>query len=78
MSRETDWHVFDKACDMTAMALRGTADDVQPSAAGELFTAIYAALKDAAAGIESGGQQAGFQRVGFISEPPPLAGVRAE
>jgi biopolymer transport protein ExbD len=23
-------------------------------------------------------QQAGFQRVGFISEPPPLAGVRTE
>jgi len=23
-------------------------------------------------------QQAGFQRVGFISEPPPLAGFRAE
>jgi biopolymer transport protein ExbD len=23
-------------------------------------------------------QQAGFQRVGFISEPPPLGGVRAE
>jgi len=23
-------------------------------------------------------QQAGFQRVGFISEPPPLAGVRIE
>jgi biopolymer transport protein ExbD len=23
-------------------------------------------------------QQAGFQRVGFISEPPPLAGVRSE
>ena len=23
-------------------------------------------------------QQAGFQRVGFISEPAPLAGVRAE
>ena len=23
-------------------------------------------------------QQAGFQRVGFISEPPPLTGVRAE
>jgi biopolymer transport protein ExbD len=23
-------------------------------------------------------QQAGFQRVGFLSEPPPLAGVRAE
>ncbi|HYJ60373.1 MAG TPA: hypothetical protein VE032_02785 [Actinomycetota bacterium] len=62
MSRETDWHVFDKACDMAAMALRGTADDVQPAAAAELFTAIYGALKDAATGIESGGQQAGFQR----------------
>ena len=24
------------------------------------------------------GQHAGNQRVGFISEPPPLAGVRAE
>jgi biopolymer transport protein ExbD len=23
-------------------------------------------------------QQAGFQRVGFISEPPPLSGYRAE
>jgi len=23
-------------------------------------------------------QQAGFQRVGFISEPPPLTGYRAE
>ena len=23
-------------------------------------------------------QQAGFQRVGFISEPPPMAGVRVE
>ena len=62
MSRETDWHVFDKACDMTAMALRGKADDVQPAAAAELFAAIYGALKEAADGIESGGQQAGFQR----------------
>jgi biopolymer transport protein ExbD len=23
-------------------------------------------------------QQAGFQRVGFISEPPPLSGIRVE
>ena len=23
-------------------------------------------------------QQAGFQRIGFISEPPPLAGVRTD
>ena len=28
MSRDTDWHVFDKACEITAMAARGTADEV--------------------------------------------------
>ena len=60
MSRETDWHVFDKACDITAMALKGTADDIEPDKASALFGAVYGALKDAAAGIESAGQKAGF------------------
>lgn len=60
MSRETDWHVFDKACDITAMALRGRADDVKADDAAALFGSIYAALKEAAVGIESGGQKAGF------------------
>lgn len=60
MSRDTDWHVFDKACDVAAMALRGTADQVKPEAAAALFTAVYGALKDVAAGIEEGAQKAGF------------------
>ena len=30
MSRDTDWHVFDKACEITAMAARGTAGQVTP------------------------------------------------
>jgi hypothetical protein len=60
MSRETDWHVFDKACDISAMALRGTAGDVDADKAAALFDAVYGALKDAAAGIESAGQKAGF------------------
>jgi len=60
MSRETDWHVFDKACDVAAMALRGTAKDVPAADAAALFRAVYGALHDAAAGIESEGQKAGF------------------
>ena len=60
MSRETDWHVFDKACDVTAMALRGTADEVESGAAAALFGAIYQALKEAASSIEVSGQKAGF------------------
>ena len=60
MSRETDWHVFDKACDVAAMALRGTAGDVAAADAAALFREVYAALRDAATGIESGGQRAGF------------------
>jgi hypothetical protein len=60
MSRETDWHVFDKACDIAAMALRGKADDVTPEQAATLFSSVYEALKQAAAGIEQGQQKAGF------------------
>ena len=60
MSRETDWHVFDKACDVTGMALRGRAGDVAADDAAALFRAVYDALRDAAAGIESAGQKAGF------------------
>jgi hypothetical protein len=60
MSRETDWHVFDKACDITAMALRGTGDDVDAAGAATLFKAVYDALREAAASIEAPGQKAGF------------------
>jgi hypothetical protein len=60
MSRETDWHVFDKACDVVGMALRGTANDVAAQDAAAMFRAVYDALREAATGIESAGQKAGF------------------
>ena len=60
MSRETDWHVFDKACEVTAMALRGTAGSVAAADAASLFGAVYDALREAAGSIESAGQKAGF------------------
>jgi hypothetical protein len=60
MSRDTDWHVFDKACEVAAMALRGTADEVAPDAAAALFAAVYGALREAASSIEAGSQKAGF------------------
>lgn len=52
MSRETDWHVFDKACDVTAMALKGTAGDVKADLAGDVFREVYNALREAAAELE--------------------------
>jgi hypothetical protein len=61
MSRESDWHVFDKACDVTAMALRGAAaDGLQPSQAGDLFREVFGALREAAAELEQQTQKAGF------------------
>ncbi len=60
MSRETDWHVFDRACDVTAMALRGTADDLAAGKVAELFNEVHGALRTAAADIEGAGTKAGF------------------
>jgi hypothetical protein len=62
MSRDTDWHVFDKACDMTAMALRGAAENqsVTPAYVGELFREVHRALSDVAKAMESAESKAGF------------------
>jgi hypothetical protein len=60
MSRETDWHVFDKACDVTAMAVKGTAGSVQPDQVAALFEAVHQALRTAADAIDGGGKKAGF------------------
>ena len=51
MAREIDWQLFEKACDVTATALRGAmgGDKSQPPTyAGELFREVWGALKDAA------------------------------
>jgi hypothetical protein len=60
MSRETDWHVFDKACDITAMASRGAAATAKPEQVADIFRAVHQALKDAANAMESTDSRAGF------------------
>ena len=60
MSRETDWHVFDKACDITAMTTRGTGDEVAAGRVAEIFREVYAALQEAADALDSAGKPAGF------------------
>ena len=51
MAREIDFQLFDKACDLTASALRGAMggeNSQPPSYAGEVFKSIWDALKAAA------------------------------
>jgi hypothetical protein len=59
MSRETDWHVFDKACEITAMASRGTADQVSAEQVANIFREVHKALRDVVAEIDAG-KPAGF------------------
>lgn len=60
MSRDTDWHVFDKACDITAMAARGSAATSDPAQLAQIFRAIHAALNEVATAMDSGPQRTGF------------------
>jgi hypothetical protein len=62
MSRESDWHVFDKACDITAMAVRGAAEgqSVAPAYVGDLFREVYRALAEVVAEMEGTNQKTGF------------------
>jgi hypothetical protein len=51
MAREIDWQLFEKAVDVTASALRGAmgGEGSQPARyAGDVFKAVWAALKEAA------------------------------
>jgi hypothetical protein len=51
MTREPDWMLFDKACDITASAVRGAmgGQDSKPAAyAGDVFREIHRALREAA------------------------------
>ena len=51
MSRETDWHVFEKACEITASAVRGTMNGQEGQQAGfvgDVFRAVHAALHEVA------------------------------
>ncbi|MEO8476348.1 MAG: hypothetical protein ABI572_04745 [Actinomycetota bacterium] len=63
MTRESDWHVFEKACEITASAVRGTMtgqDGQQASFVGDVFREIYASVKEAADAMSSQSSKAGF------------------
>jgi hypothetical protein len=50
MAREIDWQLFEKAADITASALRGAmggGESQPPDYAGEVFKAVWAAIKEA-------------------------------
>ena len=49
MSRESDWAVFEKACEITASAVRGTMtgqDGQQASFVADVFRSVHEALHD--------------------------------
>jgi hypothetical protein len=61
--RETDWHVFEKACEITASAVRGTMngqDGQTPAFVADLFKSVHGALREAVDEIPSTDQKAGF------------------
>jgi hypothetical protein len=61
--RETDWHVFEKACEITASAVRGTMngqDGQKPAFVADLFTSVHAALRQAVEELPAKEQKAGF------------------
>jgi hypothetical protein len=63
MSRESDWHVFDKSCEITASAVRGAmsgADGQQASFVSDVFREVHAALRQAADEMPSQETKAGF------------------
>ena len=63
MSRESDWAVFEKACEITASAVRGTmtgSDGQDASFVGDVFRSVYRALKATADELPSRDSKPGF------------------
>jgi len=63
MTRESEWHVFEKACEITASAVRGTMsgqDGQQASFVGDVFREVHDALKQAAEAMANQSTKAGF------------------
>jgi len=63
MSRESDWAVFEKACEITASAVRGTMsgnDGQQPSFVADVFRSVYEALRNTADEMPSKAATPGF------------------
>jgi hypothetical protein len=63
MTRESEWHVFEKACEITASAVRGTMsgqDGQQASFVGDVFREVHTALKQTADAMTNQATKAGF------------------
>jgi hypothetical protein len=63
MTRDTDWHIFEKAVEITASAVRGTmgAQGSQPASfVGDVFRETFKALQDTAEAMPDKGAKAGF------------------
>jgi hypothetical protein len=63
MSREQEWSVFEKACEITASAVRGTmgAPGSQPASfIGDVFREVHKALRDTVAELTPKAGRAGF------------------
>ena len=63
MTRESEWHVFEKACEITASAVRGTMnghEGQEASFVGDVFRSVYAELRRAAEEMPSQASKAGF------------------
>lgn len=60
MSRDSDWHVFDKAVEVTASAVRGAAAGLQPAQVGDVFREVHTALREVADAMESNDRKTGF------------------
>lgn len=63
MSRESDWAVFEKACEITASAVRGTMtgnDGQQASFVADVFRSVYEALRATADEMPSRDSKPGF------------------
>ena len=65
MARDTDWVLFEKAVEITGSALRGTMgleNSKEPAYAGEVFRAVWGALKEAAEELPDKQSMPGFGR----------------
>lgn len=60
MSRDSDWHVFDKAVEVTASAVRGAAAGLPPAQVGDVFREVHTALREVADAMESNERKTGF------------------
>jgi len=65
VARDVDWALFEKAVEITGSALRGTMgleNSKDPAYAGEVFRAVWGALKEAADELPERQTTPGFGR----------------